>query len=153
MFVGARDPSSSQIMIGAFGQSDAIFQATYSTYIANLNNGLYWYNKHGSSFGFSPVENVYLNTADTATDQSEYRMSWHIDQGVGGYRAGNMNPSGDYYKVIYKFPSGDKYPKGVQLNFPVSSLTDMGMVPCYEAPYDSATSQSSFSNCISPGDW
>ena len=131
-----------------------MFQSTYSKSIAHFNNGLYWYNVYGNSFGFSPVENVNLNSADVENDdQSEYRLSWHIDQGIGGYRAGDMYPSGEYYKVIYKFSSGEEYPTGVQMDLPVSSLIELGMVPCYEAPYDSATSQSSFSDCISPGDW
>jgi hypothetical protein len=154
VFVGALDPSSSTVVIGAFGQSDAVFHQTYSTTTGNLNNGLYWYNVYGKSFGFSPVQNVYLNSADVNTDYGDLRLSWHIDQGIGGYRAGTMNPSSEYRKVIYRYPATEyEYPSGVQTQFYESDLLDMGMVPCYDASYDSATNQSSFDACISPGDW
>ncbi len=149
--MGARQVSSDKFRLGGYGISDAVFHATTSMYTAYENNGVFWYNYVGRSFGFSPNENVYLNSADTSSDSANDRMSWEIDNGSGGYRAGSYYPWYNYYKEIYKLT----FPVGVQSADDVTDdeLLSMGFEVCYEAEYESATSVVDLSGCSNPGSW
>ncbi len=151
VFVGARSTSSSAFLLGAFGVSDWVFANTWDMYRAHENNGVYWYNFPGRSFGFSPSADVYLNSADTTSSDPGRRLSWHIDNGSGGYRAGSYYPSSNYYKEVYVAP----YPRGVLLNGAMneSTLTTLGFELCYDASYSSSTTQSDLSGCFNAGSW
>ena len=118
--IAAEDYSTSEypyMCVGAYASSDAttaslaacglredVLQATYSTSTAYHYNGAYWYRYAGKSFGFAPSAVVYLNSADTSSDTSgAHRLSWHLDQGHGGFRAGNtnyLNSDNTWYKRI-----------------------------------------------------
>lgn len=67
-----------------------------------LVDGVYWYFTPNQSFGFSPSPIIQQDSADIYDDNIDnQRVSWHLDQGVGGYRLGILNPfSNNYYKVI-----------------------------------------------------
>jgi hypothetical protein len=107
--VGAKLAGSSKLALMAVAKASEAFAQHCD---ARLANGAYWYNCAGLSFGFAASSSISLNSADTGNDQCEYRISWHIDQNVGGYRAGctlALNSDSSYYKQIYILP-GDSIP-------------------------------------------
>lgn len=62
---------------------------------AVAHNGAYWYCVDGMSFGFAPTSEVQLQDADTTevgggreNAGGDRRLSWHMGNGCGGYRAG-----------------------------------------------------------------
>ena len=66
--------------------------------------GAYWYRYPGWSFGFAPSSTVNLNSCDYNNPDCASRMCWHLDQYVGGYRAGctvGLNSDSTWTKVIY----------------------------------------------------
>jgi hypothetical protein len=93
VFVGAREVSSSSIQVGAFGLSNEVFKATNDSLNGHENNGVYWYNYEGRSFGFSPEQSIRLDAADVSSSNSNYRLSWYVDRGIGGYRVGSLCPN------------------------------------------------------------
>jgi hypothetical protein len=92
--VGARQSTSSSMQVGAFGLSDEVFKATDDNLNGHENNGVYWYNYEGRAFGFSPEQSIQLASGDVSSINSEYRLSWYVDRGVGGYRVGSLCPNG-----------------------------------------------------------
>ena len=108
VFVGAKSSNSSTVFaIGAFGSSN-VFTATYSTTTAYYDpGGAYWYRYPPYSFGFANSPSVSLSTCDVVqvSNDCASRLCWHLDQSVGGYRAGcttGLNGDPTWRKVIYK---------------------------------------------------
>jgi hypothetical protein len=105
--VGAKQAGSSTLALVAIARASEVFAQHCD---ARLANGVYWYNCVGQSFGFAATSSINLNSADTTSDQCEYRLSWHVDQGIGGYRVGcltNLNSdSSYYYKQIFVLSGG-----------------------------------------------
>jgi hypothetical protein len=104
--VGAKLAGSSTLALVAVARANEAFAQHCD---ARLSNGAYWYNCVGQSFGFAASSSISLNSADTGSDQCGYRLSWHVDQNVGGYRAGcttSLNLDSSYYKQIYILPAG-----------------------------------------------
>jgi hypothetical protein len=107
VFVGA--VKDGRIVLGAFGARSEVMKRTSSTTVAHQDNGVWWYFYNDKSFGFSPVEAIKLNGADTCEVRVAERLSWHVTAaGSTGYRAGvnkGLSSSGDggdaYRKVIY----------------------------------------------------
>jgi hypothetical protein len=65
---------------------------------------VYWYRTSGKSFGFSPSATIRQTSADNEDLNSPLRLSWLLDQNVGGYRAGTTRSLADnslWHKVIY----------------------------------------------------
>ena len=90
-------------MLAAALTTDA-FQATTSTNTAYLHNGAYWYFYPGYSMGFADVAAVNLNPADLSSADCASRLSWHLDNGAGGYRAGcttSLNTDPTWTKLIF----------------------------------------------------
>ena len=111
VFVGAKTSNSTNIIgIGAFGLSTGVFANTYSKTTAYPDaGGAYWYNYPGYGFGFAASSTVNLNTCDFGHGSPDClsRMCWHVDQGIGGYRAGcttHLNNNQIWRKVIYGGP-------------------------------------------------
>mmetsp|Transcript_5591 Transcript_5591/g.5780 ORF Transcript_5591/g.5780 Transcript_5591/m.5780 type:complete len:315 (+) Transcript_5591:38-982(+) len=106
IFVGAKATESSNVVaVGAFGDV-SIFDVTSSTKSAIENNGAYWYFYPGYAFGFSPIASINLKRGDIITDNCEKRLSWHLQVGYGGFRAGckiNLY-SNVWRKVVYTSP-------------------------------------------------
>ena len=108
VFVGAKYAEMSHTFaIGAFG-SPNIFAVTTSTSTAYYDpGGAYWYRYPSYSFGFASSSSVYLNSCDYGQGNNDcaHRLCWHLDQGIGGYRAGctiGLNGDPTWRKVIYK---------------------------------------------------
>lgn len=73
-----------------------------------LNNGAYWYFSYvsgSSSFGFSPIFNIYQRNCDDYDNyQDNSTICWHINLAVGGWRLGkiwNLDLSNTYKKLLY----------------------------------------------------
>jgi hypothetical protein len=104
--VGAKQEGSSTLALMAVARASEAFALHCD---ARLVNGAYWYNCDRNSFGFAGSSSISLSSADTAHDQCAYRLSWHVDQNVGGYRAGctiGLNDDSKYYKQIYILTGG-----------------------------------------------
>ena len=108
VFVGAKSSSNANVFsIGAFGASVNVFKNTYSTSQAYYDavGGAYWYRYPGWSFGFASSTSVNLNSCDYNNPDCSHRLCFHLDQNVGGYRAGctvGINGDSTWRKVIYK---------------------------------------------------
>lgn len=105
MCVGAFSSSSSSFAkLMACGRRSKITKFTSSLYTAYEENGVYWYNVNSKSFGFASQSSIDLNSADTLDQNCQYRLSWHLDQLFGGYRAGcilSLNDNLVWYKKIF----------------------------------------------------
>lgn len=104
-------------LLAAAPTADIFTQTTGNN--TNLVNGTYWYYvptinparpTFGGSIGFADTSTVNLDTADTSSINSLYRLSWHINltsqaEGFnGGYRLGNiteLNGSSAYLKQVW----------------------------------------------------
>jgi hypothetical protein len=65
---------------------------------------VYWYCNSGKSFGFSPNFTIRQTSADNQDLDSPLRLSWLLDQNMGGYRAGitrSLADSSIWHKIIY----------------------------------------------------
>jgi hypothetical protein len=67
-------------------------------------NGAFWYYVPGKSIGFASSAGITLNPADTNNTGCDKRLSWHLDLGVGGWRAGCQTviiESEEWRKIMY----------------------------------------------------
>eukprot|EP01083_Nonionella_stella_P036066 98422_1 len=133
LFIGAYDSNdhSEWAVWGAYGPSDILTTLTNSSSLAYLPKGkwnlydypydVHWYNYPTKSFGFVEGYNDvsgyrHINLSDAGADMSPitediYRLSWHMDGDIGGYRAPvnedwdgtirNLTQNTSWYKVIY----------------------------------------------------
>lgn len=107
-FVGAMSSSmSTEFALGAYGSGD-VFSPTYSTSEAYSygDPGVHWYNHPQYGFGFASSSKVNLNTCDYGNYKDcGSRLCWHLDQNIGGYRAGcvtDLNSDWAWRKVVYR---------------------------------------------------
>jgi hypothetical protein len=110
--VGVKQAGSSTLDLVAVARASDVFAQHCD---ARLANGAYWYNCVGRSFGFAASSNIRLSSgsfvADITSDQCEYRLSWPVDYGFGGWRAGcstELYYSSSYYKQIYILSGGKR---------------------------------------------
>ena len=109
VFVGAKATvSATTFELGAFGSSTNVFSITsaHGTAYYDSAGGAYWYRLPQNSFGFAGISSITLNTCDYAPDYPDClsRLCWHLDQSIGGYRAGcatDVTYDSDWRKVIY----------------------------------------------------
>ena len=109
VFVGAKSSASATTFaIGAFGYSSVVFFTTnsHTTAYYDTVGGAYWYRLPTNSFGFADSSTVNLNTCDFGQGSPAClsRLCWHLDQNVGGYRAGcyiGLDWDSSWRKVIY----------------------------------------------------
>ena len=108
VFVGAKSTcDATTFAVGAYGITSKVFGTTASTSTAyqDAAGGAFWYRVSGASFGFASSSSVTLNSCDTSSLDCSSRLCWHLDQNVGGYRAGcttGLNGDAKWRKVIYK---------------------------------------------------
>jgi hypothetical protein len=108
--VGVKQAGSSTLDVVAVARASEVFAQHCD---ARLANGAYWYNCVGQSFGFAASSSISLrfSVADITSDQCEYRLSWPVDNGFGGWRAGcstELYYSSSYYKQIYILSGGNR---------------------------------------------
>ena len=101
VLLGARYGASGNFKLAAMGDYDTVFAATSSRYSAYSNSGAYWYFYPGRSMGFAPSSSVDLSWYDYYNRYDSNRMSWYLDNGYGGVRAGSRSDStSGLYKVV-----------------------------------------------------
>lgn len=65
---------------------------------------VYWYSTNGKSFGFAPTSTIRQTSADTQDLDDSQRLSWLLDQNIGGYRAGvtrSLTNDALWHKIVY----------------------------------------------------
>jgi hypothetical protein len=84
------EPNIVRLAAGTFSQN--MYRARNRNYNATQIDGIRWYWWPNASIGFSaaPMGLLTRNGADASHEICDYRMSWHVDNGMGGYRVGCM---------------------------------------------------------------
>ena len=105
VFVGARSPEGT-ITIGAVGARDEVLKETPRNR-PHEHNGVAWYLTEGASFGFAPAgcevhqsdaDPLDSDSDDDMDNQGDFRLSWHLDNHCGGYRAGCIQPDDEEHE-------------------------------------------------------
>ena len=175
-FVGAYSTSNPDVaLLGAYG-SGSIFASTntgssgskggsnnnnngYSTAVYDSVYGVFWYHIPNTAFGFTDTYGINVQSGcDSQGDDCSSRLCWPVNGMSSGYRAGcttNLNSS-SYHKVIFVIrnthaPTSSPT-AGIKYNYPLSQITGVGYVKCYDEPYGVATRESDLSICKSSGD-
>ncbi|CAF1404016.1 unnamed protein product [Adineta steineri] len=104
VLVGARrNATIPQLELAAVGPVNVLQQQTVLNTPVKYGD-VYWYSMTLKSFGFSPNNKTIQSTGDSFDSSSTLRLSWHLDQREGGYRAGStlpLNQDAIWRKVIY----------------------------------------------------
>ena len=108
IFVGGLASNATIFLLGAFGPVSVLRNHTYHN-SARRMNGVCWYSNTNHSFGFLECgTELDQNKADVGTTSPKSRLSWNLDNGLGGYRAGvNVGLNEDnqaWRKLIYNCP-------------------------------------------------
>jgi len=102
-----------EVLIGATYNGSIILAAVGPASVLTINTPwnqpqqfgeVYWYRTNGLSFGFSPNSIIRQTSADNQDLDSSVRLSWLLDQNMGGYRAGvarSLANNSFWHKVIY----------------------------------------------------
>ena len=118
VFVGAKRTADSVFTLGAYASVSDVSTITAQN-DPRVSRGVWWYNTPGSSFGFSATQTIQQNSADTGSSEAQSRLSWHIGQDFGGYRAGEamgLNDDSDWYKYMLVAPTScDDLPEALAL--------------------------------------
>jgi len=105
ILMGVREGGNPHLMVAAVANTADISEDTGSDTVAIESRGVYWYNRPGNAIGFSASSNIDLRPHDVLSPRDDpSRVSWHLDSGIGGWRAGtntNLNDNEDYHKVFY----------------------------------------------------
>ena len=101
---------STTILLAAAAPTAQVFTETVLN-TPQLLNGTYWYYTLATncptcgSIGFAPTSSITQNSADTSNTGDPLRMSWHLQDGLGGYRLGTFldvsNNSTTYLKQVW----------------------------------------------------
>jgi hypothetical protein len=108
MFVGALSTDTTVFLLGAFVNTSIIRKGTCLN-SPKESNGVCWYMKPETSFGFLDCNSTLSQTpADHGNTNPESRLSWNVDNGLGGYRAGRLtdlsSSNTTWRKVLYMCP-------------------------------------------------
>jgi hypothetical protein len=139
--------SATTIRIGAGGLARNVFAKTAYTNTAYCYDGACWYNYPGKSFGFAPSYTVSLSPGDTYSAYDTQRVSWNLDNNLGGYRSGtssNLNSDSTYRKLVY-IKTDPLF--RILTNYPMYELSKIGYTQCYNAPYSAITTKEALSKC------
>jgi len=117
---------SSTIMVAAAAPTAQVFTETVRN-IPQLLNGTYWYYTLATncptcgSIGFAPTSSINQVSADISDLADPLRMSWHLQDGIGGYRLGTFldggNNSVDYLKQVWTWNGPESSRKSSNLTF------------------------------------
>jgi hypothetical protein len=95
--------NESQLVLAAVGPVEVLTHQTALNKPVQFGD-VFWYNTAKNSFGFSPTKIITQGSADTNDKSSALRLSWHVDERSGGYRAGaatELNGNTIWRKLIY----------------------------------------------------
>lgn len=110
LFVGAIDSSNpSFFYMGAFGPRSCVLNISgSSTRAIGQCNDVFWYRVPQQAFGYSLLPNIQLAPGDISAEDGSFndqsKLSWSLDNGQGGYRAGiqhSLSASSAFLKVLY----------------------------------------------------
>ena len=104
---GAKD-SDGKVILVAYGNPEEVFKSTNNNETTH-HNDVYFYRCSGKSCGFAPNDNISLGNADTQDRESNERLSLHLGQSCGGWRAGSrtsLDSSQEVFKFVYYRSSG-----------------------------------------------
>jgi hypothetical protein len=106
--LGGRDSTNDVLSVVSCGLCSVIFNETPKN-TPNLYNGAYWYYSPDESdiqsMGFAPNSTINQFSADYFDHSNNQRVSWHLNDSIGGWRLGSLielNDDTRYYKVILK---------------------------------------------------
>ena len=111
VILSGKAEDSTTILLAAAAPTDQVFTETVIN-TPQLHNGTYWYftlnmfGGAGGSIGFAPTNQIAQGTADVQSNEGELRLSWHLEDFVGGYRIGtdtSLNSSTDYLKQVWSW--------------------------------------------------
>lgn len=148
IFMGAKTNQHARTyVLGAFAETKVFLDpGKDNTKVAYLHNGVYWYNYNGKSVGFAPNSIITLNSADVkAPDSSgcELRLSWHLGQSFGGWRAGcktGLNKNTVWWKVLLSGScSFTDLPTAAPTESPTTAPTESSTTRPTELPTTSPT--------------
>ena len=101
------------VLVGATYKQSLVLAAVGPATVLSINTPwnqpqqfgqVYWYRTNGKSFGFSPDSVIRQTSGDTNDITNTKRLSWILDQNVGGYRVGSTRAIVDdslWHKVVY----------------------------------------------------
>jgi hypothetical protein len=108
--MGSKYSDSSLFDVLAFIPASDLVSSSSTSQAYGPKNGVYWYYYSGYSVGFASSSSIRLGSADTNSTDCSRRLSWYLDQNLGGYRSGcNTDIRGGERKIIYScLPTKDK---------------------------------------------
>ena len=101
--VGGNRPSDSLLRVIACADCLSVTKQTVLNQ-PKFIGAAFWYFTDSKSFGFSPTSTIKQNIADDYDQESNLRVSWHLDVKDGGWRLGDLvrlNNDTNYYKKIF----------------------------------------------------
>jgi hypothetical protein len=155
MLWGAKESKqAAQFFVAAIGRRQTIVDKLDKGNSNLMENDVYWYSENGKANGFSKNDKVDLASADVSDNGGcNHRLSWHLGQPNGGYRAGcklNLGNNNQFRKLVMYGPCGAAGAngaaglpaapklKGIQFNLPISSLP-VGWTVFYDQAYSDHT--------------
>ena len=100
-------------LVGATFNGTIVLAAAGPASVLSLNTNwnqpqqfgqVYWYKTTGKSFGFAPSSTIRQTSGDNEDLINTQRLSWLLDQNIGGYRVGALRSLHDnalWRKIIY----------------------------------------------------
>ena len=110
VILSAKAAGSSTITLAAAAPTSGVFTET-AINTPQLLNGTYWYYTLATncgvcgSIGFAPSNSITQNSADVSNTEDPLRMSWHLQDGMGGWRLGTITNINDasYLKQVWSW--------------------------------------------------
>ena len=103
---------STTILLAAAAPTAQVFTETVIN-TPQLLNGTYWYYTLSTtwpdqgSIGFAPTNSINQNSADFGDWTDPLRLSWHLVEGLGGYRLGDINRDTNGYNTGIDLNEGE----------------------------------------------
>jgi len=104
--VGAGSVSSEVLLLISCGSCQSILTQT-DLNTPRLINGAYWYFTDKKSFGFADSSIISQSSCDTYGPYDNLRLCWHLSNGAGGYRIGQISgltSDTTYRKLMFVYP-------------------------------------------------
>lgn len=102
-----------EVLVGATYNQSIVLAAVGPATVLSVNTlwnqpqqfgQVYWYRTNGKSFGFAPDSSIRQTLGDNYDLTNSQRLSWILDQDIGGYRVGSTRSFIDdslWHKIIY----------------------------------------------------
>eukprot|EP00277_Geminigera_cryophila_P035483 CAMPEP_0173125524 /NCGR_PEP_ID=MMETSP1102-20130122/56473_1 /TAXON_ID=49646 /ORGANISM="Geminigera sp., Strain Caron Lab Isolate" /LENGTH=510 /DNA_ID=CAMNT_0014034419 /DNA_START=218 /DNA_END=1748 /DNA_ORIENTATION=+ len=126
--MGAKSSSdASAFAVLAFLPTSDLVTSSSTSQAYGPSNGVYWYYFPRQSVGFASSSSISLSSADVSDSFSSdsdsgtcsSRLSWHLDQSAGGWRAGcatSLNSDPTWRKMMFSCPGSHKHQQSTCLD-------------------------------------